>query len=515
MELTDLGDALIGREARRRNIDRLEREPLDVLILGGGINGAGVARDLALRARRANRDLKIGLVEKSHFAAGASGRNSQLIHGGLRYLKYLEFHLVREALRERAILLDIAPHLVEPMGFVMPIGSNWERIYYGSGLWLYDAFAGKHNIERHKRLSREEMERLEPGLNRETYIAGALFYDCRVNSARLVLENIAEAIANGAAAANYVREIGRTRGGDGRWTVTLEDALTGSRFTALARKLIDATGPWSEGLRLVRGSHIILPRITAAENAIAYFEPSGRIIFLIPWGSGRKLTLVGTTEVDHTGSPDDVKISPEEQSYLLGIARDLFPAAAGVEPIATYSALRPLIEEGSGSATSATREHRIFNDDDGILRITGGKYTTYRLMSEEASDLALQEVAPELIADHPTATATISGNTEEKIANLLHRREELAQQYGLGVGETEDAIKEYGVEVETLFGYLADDACTGLSRLETARLRFAVEHEMAQRLDDFLRVSTYLAYERRWNAETLAPLEKELQRLLQ
>lgn len=516
MELADLGEALIRRETRLHNIERLRNETLDVLILGGGINGAGVGRDLALRARRANRALKIGLVEKAHFSSGTSGRNSQLIHGGLRYLKYLEFNLVREALRERATLLEIAPHLVEPLGFVMPIGSNWERIYYGSGLWLYDMFAGKHQIERHRRLSHEDMERLEPGLSGDAYIAGALFYDCRVHSARLVLENIAEAIENEVAAANYVREAGRTRGSNGLWTVTLEDTLAGGQFPARAKKLIDATGPWShEGLRLVRGSHIVLPRITAGDHAIAYFEPSGRIIFFIPWGSERDLTLVGTTEVDHAGDADDVRISEAEKTYLLGIARDLFPDAAGVEPVATYSALRPLIDEGSGSATSASREHRIFNDEDGVLHITGGKYTTYRLMSEEAADLTLEEVAPELRADHPTSTTALNGNTEQKIEGLLQQAEEFAKRYRLRLRETEQAIKHYGVNVETLFSYLEDGGYAELSRLQAAQLRYAVEHEMVQQPEDFLHVSTYLGHERHWGEAALAALRRELQRLSQ
>ncbi|MEO7142710.1 MAG: FAD-dependent oxidoreductase, partial [Bryobacteraceae bacterium] len=139
---------MIERDTRQRNIERFKNETFDVLIVGGGINGAGVARDLALRARTAGRPLKIGLVEQRHFASGTSGRNSQLIHGGLRYLKYLQFHLVREALRERAILLQIAPHLVEPLGFVMPIASPFGRLYYGAGLWLYDLFAGPYNIAR-------------------------------------------------------------------------------------------------------------------------------------------------------------------------------------------------------------------------------------------------------------------------------------------------------------------------------------------------------------------------------
>ncbi|HLJ14721.1 MAG TPA: glycerol-3-phosphate dehydrogenase/oxidase [Bryobacteraceae bacterium] len=506
---------MIERGTRRRNIERLGAEAFDILIVGGGINGAGVARDLALRARMANSPLKVGLLEKGHFASGTSGRNSQLIHGGLRYLKYFEFHLVREALRERAILLDIAPHLVKPLGFLMPIASNWERVYYGSGLWLYDTFAGKQNIERHKRLSREEMAQMEPGLASDTYAGGALFYDCRVHSARLVLENIAEAIGNGVAAANYVREVERKRANDGIWSVTLEDTLTDTRFETKARKLIDATGPWShQGVRLVRGSHVILPRITAGDHAIAYFEPSGRIVFLIPWGSEPELTLVGTTEVDHTGDADHVHISPEEMSYLLGIARKLFPAAAGVEPVATYSALRPLIQQGTDSPTTVSREHRIWNTEDGVLHITGGKYTTYRLMSEEASDLALTELAPELATHHPTALTPLNGNTRERIDQLLASKEEFAKRFQINGHEAENAIQDYGVAAEKLFAYLPQSAPAGLSRLKAAQLHYAVEHEMAQRLDDFLHVSTYLGYQRHWDAEALAPLEREIRRLL-
>ena len=483
---------MIGPDTRRRNIERLRSEPFDALIVGGGINGCGVARDLALRAAHSGHALRIGLVEKGHFASGTSGRNSQLIHGGLRYLKYLEFNLVREALGERAILLDIAPHLVEPLGFLMPIASHWEQFYYGSGLWLYDMFAGRNKIERHRRVSRQEMADLEPGLAADAYVAGALFYDCRVHAARLVLENIFEAIGNGAAAANYVCEVERTRQEDGTWVVTLKDTLDGTAFAARARKLIDATGPWSrEGVRLVRGSHIILPRVTSGEHAIAYFEPSGRIIFLIPWGSRLRYTLVGTTDVDHTGSPDEVRITPEEVDYLLGIVRSLFPEAGAVQPIATYSALRPLIREGSGSPTSASREHRIWDAEDGVLHITGGKYTTYRLMSEEAGDLTLAEIAPELGETHLTATTAVNGNTRERIDALLASRDALAGRHGLEPAEIEESIRAYGVAVEKLFQYLPASG----PRLEAARIAYSIRHEMAQRIEDYLYVSTYRGYE--------------------
>src|SRR5687768_4302373 len=357
--------ASVGRE---KAIERLKAAPLDVLILGGGINGAGVTRDLALRARHAGASLRVGLIEQRHFASGTSGKNSQLIHGGLRYLKYLEFGLVRDALRERAILLDLAPHLVEPLPFLIPMYSHFARLFYGAGLRLYDALAGARNIARHRRLARPEVMTLEPGLEAGGLAGGAVFFDCRVNSARFVLENIFDSVENGAVAANYVRANGKSLD-SGVWTIDAEDTLTGERFELHSRKLVDTTGPWSEGgeLRLVRGSHLVLPRIQTSDFALAHFDPSGRVVFLIPWGESRNLTLVGTTDVDHEAGPDRVRISAEEIRYLLEIVTTLYPAARGVEPVSSYSSLRPLLRDESASATATSREHKIWNTPDGIL----------------------------------------------------------------------------------------------------------------------------------------------------
>src|SRR5437879_6209606 len=287
------------RESRVRNLERLRRESFDVLILGGGINGAGIARDLVMRGS------KVALVEQRHFASGTSGKNSQLIHGGLRYLKQLEFRLVRESLRERATLLKLAPHLVTPQPFLIPLYGWARRWFYGTGLWMYDMLAGSGNIGRHRILSRTEVEKIEPGLAREGLTHGAVFFDCQIHSARFVPENIWDAARAGAAVANYARA---ERQGE---QVTVTDAISGESFSVRAEKLVDSTGAWAneERLRLVRGSHVVVPRLNSSENAIAYFEKSGRIIFVIPWGSSRQLSLVGTTDVDHDDTPDDVRIS--------------------------------------------------------------------------------------------------------------------------------------------------------------------------------------------------------------
>jgi glycerol-3-phosphate dehydrogenase len=450
---------------RAVNLRRLKESPLDVLIAGGGINGAGIARDLALRACHTGHSLRIGLVERSHFASGTSGKNSQLIHGGLRYLKYLEFGLVREALRERATLLQLAPHLVEPLPFLIPMYSRFDRLFYGAGLYLYDALAGGRRIGRHRQLSAADVETLEPGLARDGLAGAACFYDCRVHAARFVLENVLESVENGVLAVNYVRLESVARDGEGLWQIRLRDTLTDDVWITASRAFVDARGPWARDgeLRLVRGSHLVLPRVTASDYAIAHFDESGRVVFLIPWGSRSDLTLVGTTDVDHGCGPDDVRISPDETNYLLGVTARLFPAAR-LQPVGSYSSLRPLLRDSSESPTSVSRDHRIWRDESGAIRIAGGKYTTYRVMSEQAADHILDDIAPDLASVHLTASTP------------LRRRTAPAS--------------------------------------ELMQVTEAVESEMAQRLADVMFVSTYLGYEHDWTASALEPYAAEMARLL-
>jgi glycerol-3-phosphate dehydrogenase len=446
-------------DKRQLNLDRLRSESWDVLIVGGGINGAGIARDLALR----HSGLKVALVEQNHFASGTSGRNSQLIHGGLRYLKYFDFGLVSDALRERATLLKIAPSLVQPLEFLIPCYSARDRWFYGAGLLLYDALAGSKSIGRHHALGPAKVSQLESDLASDGLYAGLMFFDAKVHSARLVLENIIDAERHGVCAANYTR-LERT---DGRLTAT--DTLSGASFPISARKIIDATGAWSTDagaagtLRLVRGSHLIYPRIQQGHEAIAYFDELGRIIFFIPWGENDDLTLVGTTDIDHSGGPDHVAISDEEKSYLKAIVHRLFPNFHA-EPITSYSSLRPLVAESGRSATATSREHRIWETPDGALHISGGKYTTYREMSEELVDLLLRDMAPG--RDLPCQTATTPLDIPAIPADIL------------------------------------------------LRVRMAVEREYARKLEDLLYISSYWGHERHITTEWLSPIAAEMGALL-
>jgi glycerol-3-phosphate dehydrogenase len=300
----------------------------------------------------------------------------------------------------------------------------------------------------HQRLAREAVVQREPRLDAAKLRGGLRYWDCQVNSARLVLENLLDAETRGASLANYVEAHIEGQ------TVNCRDALSGEEFPVHARSIVDATGAWSNGaqVRRVRGSHLVFPRIQNSREAIAHFDDQGRVVFLIPWGEEDNLTLVGTTDEEHRGSPDDVHISPEEREYLLGAVHRLFPSFRE-EPIASYSSLRPLISEPGRSVTANSRRHRIWRSSDGVWHIAGGKYTTYRAMSEELVD--------HLLPNFPSRTAQVPLNTSQRPS-----------------------------------------------------VRTAVEREYARHLADFLYVSTYRGYERRPSPDWLMPLAREMGDLL-
>jgi glycerol-3-phosphate dehydrogenase len=351
------------------SIEELAGQHFDAVIVGGGINGAGLARDLALRASLSGRRFRTLLLEKSFWGHGTSGRNSHLIHGGLRYLKHFDFRLVREALEERGRLLRLCPHTVRPLRFELTCNSLLDKLFYGAGIAIYDLLAGRHRI------------------GSSCYFGRRLSYwDAASDSAALVIDNVRDARLHGATClwGRPVKRLSR----DG---VELSNGIR-----VKASCVIDARGPWIESpaLRLVRGSHIVLPRLYPDNHATAHFHSDGRIIFFIPWGDLHPVTLIGTTDVDHSSSADHVAISTAEIDYLRAITNSIFPHAASLPLLGSFSSLRPLISTPGKSATSTSREHSIAFNDQGVLEIQGGKYTTYRAMAEEAANQVVAQIAP-------------------------------------------------------------------------------------------------------------------------
>jgi glycerol-3-phosphate dehydrogenase len=419
------------------SIEELAGQHFDAIIVGGGINGAGLARDLALRAHISGHPMRVLLLEKNFWGAGTSGKNSHLIHGGLRYLKYFDFALVKEALRERALLLKLAPDAVRPLRFELTAEGPIDKIFYGTGIALYDLLAGANRI------------------GSSSYFGSRLSYwDAASDSAALVIDNVRDARLHGAVC------IPR-RGVKRLWADGVE-LDNGVRVKAGC--VVDARGPWIGGqaMRLVRGSHIVLPRLYEGDHALAHFHHDGRIIFFIPWGDLDPVTLIGTTDADHAEGADNVEISWSETEYLRAITEQLFPSSSKLPILGTFSSLRPLMAATGKSASATSREHQISFRADGVLEILGGKYTTYRSMAEQAADLVVNKIAPDdgLAQMHPTRDTAFKVPTKRPVS-----------------------IPE--------------------------RIEWAKREEGCPSLEAFMTCSTNWAWQRRWTHEDLAPIAAE------
>ncbi len=391
---------------RQEMWDRLGK-PVDVLVVGGGVTGAGIARDAARRG------LSTAVVEMRDLAWGTSSRSSKLVHGGLRYLEHYEFSLVFEAVSERRILLDIAPHLVNPLGFLFPVykGSRQKLWLVNAGMWVYEGLSLFRSPKRHKSLDPAGVAKEEPLLVQDGLTGAPLYYDCSTNDARITLESALDAADNGATIATWAKvvsflkddETGRVRG------VVVQDHFTDELREVHAEVVINATGPWTDRtvsmskpprhgglLRPTKGVHIVVPRDKLlVNNAVVCFHPEdGRVLFAIPWEDA---TYIGTTDTDFDGDPAEVHADGSDVDYLIDAANAYFPSSPITrdDVIATWAGLRPLMrpepvegEEVDESAVS--REHQIVVGRDGLITIAGGKLTTFRLMAAEVVDTAVK-----------------------------------------------------------------------------------------------------------------------------
>ncbi len=382
-------------------------KPLDLLVVGGGIVGAGVARDAAMRG------LEVGLVEQYDFAWGTSSRSTRLLHGGLRYLAQGRVGLVRQASREKGILHRIAPHLADPLPFYFPCyrGTSWPAWKLKIGVKVYDLLCGKLLLGKSCSLDAGEMSREIPGLKTEGLKGGVKYFDALTQDARLVLDTLSSAHRHGALLRNRTRLVeARPRGKT--WTCVLEDTAAGRTFEVETRCVVNAAGPWAERfpasgvrLRLTKGVHLVVPKARLPLPGAVVFTEGDRILFAIPWG---ERTILGTTDTDYEGRPEDVRAEWEDVEYILGVVNRNFPGLElGQEDLkGAWAGLRPLLSSGKGGPSDISRAHKIRMTRPGWIDVAGGKLTTYRLMGEETVDKAARYLGKK-IPESPTAEAPI------------------------------------------------------------------------------------------------------------
>jgi glycerol-3-phosphate dehydrogenase len=493
---------------RAGTLRRLAGETFDLLVVGGGITGAGIARDAALRG------LRVALVERDDFASGTSSRSSRLVHGGVRYLEHGYLHLVFEASRERRTLLRIAPHLVRPLEFTWPVyaGARVPGWKLRAGLLLYDALALFRNVANHTPLSAADVLDREPGLRREGLRGGAAYYDAATNDARLTLANAMAAAEAGAAVVNHaavtelLRDGGRLRG------AVVHDALTGDRLTVRARLVVNATGPWSDMLRVqddpsappavrgTKGVHIAVPRSRLGNaGALTLLSPlDGRVMFALPAGSH---AIVGTTDTPTAASPDEVRATEADVDYLLRSANAFFPDAglAHRDVVSAWAGIRPLVASGyraHGGATSASREHEITVSGGGVVGVSGGKLTTYRSMAAEATDAAERALGRRPTRSRTADVPLPGGDVASLDGELTAAREATGGRDDVA----ERLVAAYGSRWRDVCALVAADPALGAPLVVglpyvAAELVHAARSEMACTLADLLVRRTFLAFE--------------------
>jgi glycerol-3-phosphate dehydrogenase len=497
---------------RRAALAALGGEPFDVLVIGGGINGAGIARDAAMRG------LRTAVVERADLASGTSSRSSKLIHGGLRYLEQGHVGLVLEAVRERERLRRLAPHLVRPQEFVFPIyrGGPVGRLTLAAGLWAYDVLAGLRNVRRHRMLGRAAIEVAEPALRRDGLLGAGQYWDCRTDDARLVLETALAAAAEGAVVVSYagvagfVKEDGRIVG------ARVVDRLGGGEVVARARVVVNAAGPWVDRvaaldapvpprLRLTKGVHVVVRRERVGHGAavVLHAVADRRVMFAIPWGEH---SVIGTTDTDHPGGPDvPPTVEPEDVTYLLETVNHYFPDAQlrPADVVSAFAGLRPLVAPRGKAALSpsaVSRGQEVFTSPSGLVSIAGGKLTTYRLIAASVVDRVIAELRAagdrRRFGRSRTGEVPLPGGAvpPEAVAAAAVSRD----GHGVAPALIGHLADRYGSRVEELLRLLSADRSLGAPLVPglpdpRAEVVEAVEREWALTVEDVMRRRTQVA----------------------
>jgi len=519
-----------SHQTRAAALSAMAAEPVDVLVIGGGITGAGIARDAALRGFR------VALVDKGDFGAGTSSHSSRLIHGGIRYLEHRDFRLVFEASHERRVLLRIAPHLVRPLPFLFPVyrGARVPAWKLRAGMWLYDILAAFRNVKNHRWLSPKQVRRAEPALKDRGLKGAALYWDAQTDDARLVLATMRSAARAGALVANYAEVTslltpdGRVRG------AVVRDVLSGETRTVRALVVVNAGGPWVDALRRMddptappllratKGAHVAVPRRRIGnERAITLFSAiDGRVMFVLPWGD---LSYVGTTDTDADASPDDLRVTAADVTYLLRSANAAFPEAhlSANDIVSVWVGLRPLLRQDQASSPAqVSREHRVVESAQGLITIAGGKLTTYRIMARDVADRVaarLHQLDGRPIAPRPPTDRLPLPGGEAAELDVLR---EGARARGVPDATARHLVASYGSETPAILNLVDRDRGLGEpivpGRPEIwGEVAHAVEREMALRVQDVLVRRLHLFYEYpEQGSAVAAPVAQRMKKLL-
>ncbi len=510
MVATDSGR--LGPASRATALERMATEQMDVLVVGGGVVGAGVALDAA------SRGLSVGLVEARDWAAGTSSRSSKLIHGGLRYLEMLDFRLVREALIERGLLLQrLAPHLVRPVPFIYPLRSRWERPYVGAGLTLYDTLsAGSgwgRGLPRHRHLSRSEAHQRFPSL-RDDALAGAMqYWDAQVDDARHTMTIIRTAAAHGAAVANRAQVTDMVKEGDAVVGATVRDLESGEILTIAARRVVNATGVWTDDtralgakrskvhVRAAKGVHLVVARDRIHGDAGLILRTEKSVLFVIPWGSH---WIIGTTDTEWSHDLAHPAASAADIDYLLGhVNRVLHPGLTREDIEGVFAGLRPLLagEEpdpgGLIPTSKISREHMVDSEVPGLVVVAGGKYTTYRIMARDAMDAAVAGLGRSV---PPSRTEHLPLLGAEGYEAMAATRERLASSSGLPVARIDHLLGRYGSMTPELLALVEQtpelaEPLPGGEAYIAAEVVYAAAAEGARHVEDVLVRRTRLSFE--------------------
>ena len=513
----------------QRDLDALTKTAFDLVVIGGGVNGAATAREAALRG------LKVALLEARDFASGTSSRSGKLIHGGLRYLEQYDFALVHESRRERRLLFELAPHLAKPLPFVLPVyrGDPHGLWKLRLGLTVYDLFGNLGPQDWHRMLSREEALRLVPALRSEGLRGAAIYHDSETDDARLTLEFALGAAEGGAVVANHatVRAFG-TKPGDGTQEIMraeVEDRRTGRRLEVHSRFWVNLAGPWvdevrallpgfdgSRTIRLSKGAHVILPQASSQFAVLAFIPPHNRVFCLWPWNHQ---SLLGPTDTDYEGDPASAQPNQADADYLLGAANRVLEQPYRCEDIrGTFTGLRALVLEAGRASADVTRDYRFHEDRwaKNFITVCGGKLTTARALGEKL----VNRVVGRLGLATPQAKSSRNvlfpgGHTGPFDAFVKTATEAAARDFGVPPTVADRMVRTYGSRWHAVLDAIRQEKSlaeplAGSPALLAAEVKFAIRHEMAMTLEDFFLRRSGLNWWAAWALADAVPAVAEI-----